>query len=247
MKIIATIQVRMGSGRLPGKTMRMIQGKPLLQYLLDRVGRAKHLSGMVVATPESPENDIIEKFCSSYGVPCFRGAEDDVTGRMVSALESQGADVGVEAYGDSPLLDPKIIDTCIEAYLKGGFDWVGNSRQESFPSGMYVEVFSSRALRNSAERTQDLAFREHGTLFLRRHPALYKLKDIEATGTLLRPDIHLDVDTEEDLAVITAIISHFAPRNDFSIEEIIAFLDEHPEIAAHNKNVHRRWRQYQYN
>jgi len=227
--------------------MREVSGKPLLEHLLNRVRQVKHLDGIIVATSDTEENDVIEKFCSSYGVPCFRGSEDDVLARMLGALESQMADIGVEVYGDSPLSDPKLINECIEVYLgDDSYDLVGNDMKATYPSGMYSETFSVKALQDSAARCQDPAIREHGTMYLRQHPELYKLKNIEAKGRLRRPDIYLDVDTEVDVRVIEAILNHFAPRNDFSLEEIFVFLDEHSELAQLNQHVHRRWKQYQY-
>ena len=244
-RIIATVQMRMGSERLPGKSLHPLAGKPLIGRLLDRVRQAKRLDGVVLATPESPANDPIAAFCAAYGVPCFRGPEDDVLGRMVGALESQRADIGVEVYGDSPLIDPAIIDECIETYLADpSCDWVGNDRTSTFSGGMDTEVFKVSALQDSARRTQDPAVREHGTLFLRQHPELYKLKDIQATGARRRPDIILEVDAKDDIEIIESIVRYFAPREDFSIEEIIAFLDERPDLAASNQQVFRRWKQY---
>ncbi|MFA7682065.1 MAG: glycosyltransferase family protein [Candidatus Peribacteraceae bacterium] len=244
--IIATILVRMGSERLPGKHMRIASGKPLLGHMLERVQRAEKLGGIIVATPESTENDVIEELCQSYKIPCFRGSEDDVLGRMLGALEDQNADIGVQIYGDGYLIDPAIIDHCIETYLKEqSYDLVGNDLKHTFPSGQFVEAFSVSALRNSANRTQDPAVREHGTLFVRQHPDLYALNNIEAQDPLRRPDIHLDVDTQEDAEVIESILNHFAPRNDFTLAEIIAFLDANPKIAQHNQHVQKRWKQYQ--
>jgi spore coat polysaccharide biosynthesis protein SpsF len=244
-RIIATVQVRMGSERLPGKALRLFAGKPMLAHLLDRVRLTKNLDGMVVATPESPENDAVEAFCSLYGVPCFRGSEDDVLGRMLGALESQHADIGVEVYGDSPLVDPLIIGECIETYLAdSSYDWVGNDRTTTYSGGMDAEVFSVKALRDTARRTQDPAVREHGTLYLRQHPELYKLKDIEAQGVRRRPDICLEVDEKADITIIEEVLRYFSPRLDFTVEEIIAFLDEHTELATSNQKVFRRWKQY---
>lgn len=214
--------------------------------MLDRVRRAKRLDGIVVAVPASPPNDVLASFCVSYGIPCFRGPEDDVLGRMLAALEAEHADIGVEVYGDGFLIDPAIIDSCVETFLAtDAYDFVGNDLVLTFPSGQFVEAFSVRTLKDSAARTSDPSIREHGTLYIRQHPELYRQKNIEATGTLRRPDIHLDIDTEHDLKMTEAIVDHFAPRNDFSIEDVIGFLDAHPDIRELNRHVYRRWRQYQ--
>jgi spore coat polysaccharide biosynthesis protein SpsF (cytidylyltransferase family) len=246
-RVIAIINVRMGSERLPGKTMREIAGRPLLGHLLDRVRGARGLDGIVVATPESQKNDVIETCCRTEHVACFRGSEDDLVTRTLGALESADAEIGVEIYGDGPLIDPAMIEECLQVFLnEGPYDLVGNDMKATYPSGMYTEAFSVQAFRDAGKRTSDPAIREHGTLFLRKHPEIYRVKNIEAQDKLCRPDIHLDVDTEEDFRVIEEILRHFAPRKDFRLEEIIDFLDAHPEIAESNQHVHRRWKQYQH-
>lgn len=237
----------MGSERLPGKSLREIIGRPILGHLLDRVRQTQGIDGLIVATPESGENDCIEAFCEREGVSSFRGSEDDVLGRMLGALEETKASIGIEVYGDGPLIDHAMIEECLGVFMnEGPYDLVGNDMKGTYPSGMYTEVFSVAALRDSALRTDDPAVREHGTFFLRKHPDLYRVKNIEAEGSLRRPDIHLDVDTEEDCGVIAAIIGHFTPRSDFTLREIIEFLDTNPTIRESNAHIHRRWKQHQY-
>ena len=235
----------MGSERLPGKMMLEVAGKPLLGHLIDRVKQVRGVDSIVIATPDTKPNDVIEAYCKEAGVSCFRGSEDDVLGRMVGALEQEGADIGIEIYGDSPLIDPRLVEECFVEYKKGGCDWVGNDRKNTYPSGMFTETFSVSALQNSATKTSDPAVREHGTLYVRQHPDEYKQKNIEGKGKLNRPDVHLDIDSPEDFALFESIVTHFAPRNDFSLEEILAYLDAHPDIAKGNQHVHRRWTQYQ--
>jgi spore coat polysaccharide biosynthesis protein SpsF (cytidylyltransferase family) len=226
--------------------MKPINGRPLLGILIDRVKQSKHINSIVVATSVNKNNDIIETFCANEGIHCFRGSEDDVAGRMLGALESEGADIGVEIYGDGPLNDPRLIDECIEYYLNDGtYDLVGNDMKATYPSGMYSETFSVKAFKDSTERTSDPAIREHGTLYLRQHPDLYKTINIEADGKLNRSDIHLDVDTKYDFDIIEAIVKNFAPRNDFSLSEILDFLDANPLLAKSNQHTERRWKQYQ--
>ncbi len=245
-RTIAVTYVRMGSERLPGKMLREIAGKPLLGHLIDRIRRVPHIDGMVMATSVRPENDAIERLCKTEGVSCFRGSEEDVLGRVLGALEQGHAEIGVIAYGDGPLIDPALMAECLEALQSDTtLQLVGNDMKATYPSGMYTEAFHMSALRDTATRTDDPVMREHATLFLRKHPELYRTKNIEASGALRRPDIHLDVDTEEDFCVITAIAEHFAPRTDFTLAEILAFLDAHPTIAALNRDVPRRWTRYQ--
>ncbi|MDD3896387.1 MAG: glycosyltransferase family protein [Candidatus Peribacteraceae bacterium] len=245
-KIVAIIAARMGSERLPGKHMHDIGGKPMIEHLIDRVRQSQKIDGIVVAIPEGAENDVLAQLCKEKNISCHRGPEDDVVARMIGALEQEKADIGVQVYGDGPLIDPAVIDELIGIYRQDdSYDLIGNDMKASYPSGCYAEVFAVQTLKEAAERTQDPAVREHGTLCMRQHPEIYKIMNIEAQGNLHRPDIHLDVDTEEDARVIEAIVDNFAPRNNFSLHEMLAFLDENPDIMKLNKNVFRRWKQYQ--
>lgn len=246
MRVVAAIQVRMGSSRLPGKMMRQILGKPLLGHLLDRAERSRRLDGLVVAASDRPENDVIEAYCRGRGVACFRGSEDDVLGRMLGALTREGAEVGVEVFGDGPLIDPALVDEMIETFLQDPDrpDFLGNDLKTTYPPGMEVEVFRVEALADAAGRTDDSRLREHGTLFIRQHPELYRLRNMEAPADLARPDLTIEVDTEEDLRVVSAVLEHFRDRPDFTLRDVIAFLDASPAVKTLNQKVPRRWREF---
>ena len=118
MKTIASVQVRMGSSRLPGKVMLSVCSRPLLGHLLDRLRLSKTLDGIIIATSTAVENDVIEEFCRKEGVACFRGSETDVLDRTLQSLKSMAATVGVEVFGDGPLIDPEVIDQVVDYYVK---------------------------------------------------------------------------------------------------------------------------------
>lgn len=246
MKVVASVQVRMGSTRLPGKVMMPLGNRPLLGFLIDRLRLCKTIDDIVVATSVEPENDVIEGFCSDEGVPCFRGSEQDVLQRTLGALEKTSAAIGVEVFGDCPLIDPRIVDEAVEKFLNSPeYVFVGNDLKTTFPPGMEVEVFAVAALRDSDKRVAPSdPIREHGTLFIRQSPEIYKLLNFEADGEYDRPELELEVDSIEDLDVVNAIVQHFDPRQDFSLGEVIHFLDEHPQISERNKMVHRRWKEF---
>ena len=246
MKIIASVQVRMGSSRLPGKVMRSVLSRPLLGYLLDRLRLSKALDGIIIATSTAVENDVIVEFCRKERVACFRGSETDVLDRTLQSLKSMAATVGVEVFGDGPLIDPQIIDQVVDYYVKNeGYDYVGNDLETTYPPGMEVEVFSTKALSDSSDRLpRSDPRREHGTLFIRQNPDIYKITNLEAPVRHHRPDLGLEVDTSEDFQVIARVIEHFSGRADFALEEIIEFMDSNPEIANINRQVPRRWKQY---
>lgn len=243
MKVVASVQVRMGSTRLPGKVMEVVLGRPLLGHLLDRMRLCSCLDNIVVATPDSTENDVIQEFCSSENIACFRGSEDDVLNRTLEALRSQSAGIGVEVFGDCPLIDPRVVDDIVRYFIQNpGYDFVGNDLVTTYPPGMEVEVFSVDALADSDRRVVDEAIREHGTLFIRQHPEIYKIINLDAPEQFHRPELELEIDTIEDLEVIRIILGHFSGRIDYRLEEIIEFLDSNQDVSRLNKNVPRRWK-----
>jgi spore coat polysaccharide biosynthesis protein SpsF (cytidylyltransferase family) len=235
----------MGSTRLPGKVMMPLGNRPLLGFLIERLRLCRTIDEVVVATSIENENDVIEEFCANEGIACFRGSEEDVLKRTLGALESVSATIGVEVFGDCPLIDPLIVDDIVTKFLDHArYDFIGNDLKTTYPPGMEVEVFSVAALQDSDDRVAASdPIREHGTLFIRQNPQLYKVINLEAEGKRRRPEVELEVDSREDLDVVTAIIQHFDPRIDFSLDEVLRFLDDNPEIVEINRSVHRRWKE----
>ena len=235
----------MGSGRLPGKTMADLDGRPLLWHLINRLRQTSGIDEISVATSILKENDVIENFCKSEKLFCYRGSEEDVLTRTLESLKAHDADVGVIVYGDNPLVDPVVVDEVIDFYkVNREYDWVGNDLLTTFPAGMEVEVFNVGALLDSSNRETDPSIREHGTLHIRQNPNTYSLWNIEAEGVRRRPDLHLGVDVGEDLEVVRMIMKHFSNGAVFRLEDIIEYLDRNPQLPLRNRNVHRRWRKY---
>jgi spore coat polysaccharide biosynthesis protein SpsF len=242
----AVINVRMGSSRLPGKVLRNICGKPMLGHLIDRLRFAKTIDQILVATSVLAANDPIASFCAGYGVGCFRGPEEDVLGRTLGALRSADARTGIVVYGDGPLVDAVIVDSVVGAYIDAAerYDFVGNDLKTTYPAGMEAEAFSVAALADADRRCTDPAIREHGTLYIRCNPQLYRLLNLEAPASQRRPDLALEVDAEGDIGVIAAILGSFPNRADFELEDIIKFLDAHPQLAKINHDIPRRWKAF---
>mgnify|MGYP001398269073 FL=1 len=235
----------MGSGRLPGKTMVDLDGRPLLWHLINRLRQTSGIDEISVATSILKENDVIEDFCKNEKLFCYRGSEEDVLTRTLESLEAHDADVGVIVYGDNPLVDPVVVDEVIDFYkVNREYDWVGNDLLTTFPAGMEVEVFNVGALLDSSNRETDPSIREHGTLHIRQNPNTYSLWNVEAEGVRRRPDLHLGVDVGEDLEVVRMIMKHFSNGAVFRLEDIIEYLDRNPQLPLRNRNVHRRWRKY---
>ena len=248
MRTVAVILARIGSGRLPGKVMRSVDGKPLLGYLLDRVGLCRGIDEIIVASSEKTENDVIESYCQSRGVTVFRGSEEDVLSRLDGALQSVQADTGVLVFGDGPLIDPRIIENTIRIFRETEqYDFVGNDLTTSWPPGMEVEVFKARALEDSSTRCSDSKIREHATLYIRSHPERYLLHNVNAPRSYKRPDLSFEVDEEVDFVVIKKLLEHFTKRIDFSLKELIEFMDQNPYLRELTVNVERRWKEHRGN
>jgi spore coat polysaccharide biosynthesis protein SpsF (cytidylyltransferase family) len=211
---------------------------------MDRLTASKRLDVFVVATTDLVEDDPIEKYCKEFGIACYRGSPNDLLDRITCAYLSHGADVGVIVYGDGPMIDPLIIDQGIELYESfGSFDFVGNDLLTTFPAGMEVEVFSIDALCRSRSMCTDSNVREHGTLFLRQNPKLFRIHNFEAVGVLRRPDLSLEVDTPEDLEVFDQVAKHLNTISSFSLNEIIRFVDAN-NLKELNEHIPRRWKKY---
>ena len=245
MRIVAVIPARMGSERLPGKVLLPVRGKPLLGHLIDRVRMCRGIDEVVVATSDKPENDAIENYCASRSILTFHGSEDDVLSRLDGVMRLMHADTGVLLFGDGPLIDPRIIDDCINVFCDAGeYDLVSNDLKTNWPPGMEVEVFGAAAIEDANASCVDPAVREHGTLFIRTQPERYRLYNIDAPREYKRPDLSFEVDEEVDFLVIEKILMHFNQRPDFTLRELIDFMDKNPNLREMTANVERRWKQY---
>lgn len=247
MKITATIQARMGSTRLPGKVLMAIAGKPMLQWQIERLKNCRLIDRIVVATSINPHDDEIVNFCVDNSVEFYRGSEDDVLSRLACLVEDLNVQLHVECYGDSPLVDPQIVDEFIGFYLKNSskFDYVTNTLKTTYPPGMEVSIYSGEILRRvNAFVSFDDPLREHVGFNVTRFKQLFRLKNLEAPKHFRYPDVYLEVDTKSDLVLIEKIILDLSVGNKgyFGLAEILNYLHDRPHLAGVNKMVPRRWK-----
>ncbi len=242
MRVII-IQARMGSTRLPGKSMKLLSGKPLLWHVVQRCKRAKRADLVVVATSRNPEDDAIEKFCASETISCYRGSHDDVLSRYYETAKQVPAETIIRITSDCPLIDPGLIDDCARVFEKGGVDYVSNVNPErTFPRGLDVEVFSFRALTQAHEEAREPYEREHVTPYLwqNKNNQFSIGEPIVATSSYRRP-YRLCVDYQEDFDVMERIYREFYEEGEIiSTLSAIAFLDAHPEVASLNRECEQK-------
>jgi spore coat polysaccharide biosynthesis protein SpsF len=241
MKIVATIEARMTSSRLPGKVLLPVNGRPMLSYLVQRLRQAESIEEIVLATTTNPTDDILIGFAKQNNISFFRGSEQDVMLRVIGASESANADVIVEITGDCPIIDPFIVEQAIRMYRKNPCDYLGNSIVRSYPDGMDTQVFSLDALRRSASMTNDPLDHEHVTLHIKNHPELFRIIHLVAPPNEHWPELGLTLDEMDDYELLRKIIEHFGNTHPFfTCREVVSLLKESPEWVAINRHVKRK-------
>ena len=241
MKIVATIEARMTSSRLPGKVLLPAAGKPMLQHLVERLRAVPSLDAVVIATTINSTDDAIEDFAHEVGVGCYRGSEDDVMARVVGAAESAQADLVVEITGDCPIIDPQIVEQTIRMFQANTADYVSNAHLRSYPDGMDIQVFPLQTLKDSAEKTCNPLDREHVTLHIRNHPDQYSHLHLVAPPELHWPDLGLTLDEEDDYELLKKIIEHFEPEKPmFGCLDVVRLLRQNPDWIDINRHVVRK-------
>lgn len=236
MKIVATIEARMNSSRLPGKVLKPICGKPMLELMVERLQCCKKLDQIVIATADNSSCDAIETLAEKLGVDCFRGSEDDVLDRVLKAAGSVEADAIVELTGDCPLMDPEIVDQLVTAYVSGGKDYCSNVLARTYPAGMDVQVFGYSILERVAALTQDPDDREHVSLYIYQHPEMFSLQSVKSNLPDHMAEWRLVVDTPEDFELTTRIFEAlYSGNSKFGLSEISQLLEKNPEWLYLNK------------
>lgn len=245
-KVTASIQARMGSSRLPGKVLRKLHGKEMLRWQVDRIRESRLVDEVVVATTTSPVDDEIVEFCRTYDVRCFRGPEHDVLGRICRLINEFDVELHVECFGDSPFVDPQLIDEFVGFFFKHSkrLDFVTNSLETTYPPGLDFHVYrGSSLLQVEVLMSKDDELREHAGYNLSRFPAVVRTESLRAPGWLEAPGFFLEVDTEEDFEVAKEVLGHFLERGQqmFGAGQLIEFMSQNPVLVAKNSFVQRRW------
>jgi len=241
MNTVIIVQARMGSTRLPGKIMKPLIGRPMLDQQIERLKRVTKADSVVVATSTAFGDNAVESLCTDLAVPCYRGSENDVLSRYYDAAVSAGADIIVRVTGDCPLIDPQLIDDIVERYLAepDSLDYISNTVERTYPRGLDTEVFSMNALTRAHNEAKAQPEREHVTPYIWQHPDKFAV----AAFTNDKDYSHhrWTVDTVQDLVLVQKMFEALYPNQpNFTWHDCLALLDKHPDWVRINADVKQK-------
>jgi glutamate-1-semialdehyde aminotransferase/spore coat polysaccharide biosynthesis protein SpsF (cytidylyltransferase family)/predicted dehydrogenase len=233
--IVAIIQARMGSSRLPGKSLAEVEGRPMLWHVVQRVKRAKMIDRVVVATSTNGTDDAIERMCVGNGIPCYRGSENDVLDRYYSAARVEKASQVVRITADCPLIDPEVIDRVVGRFQRGDVDYASNAMVRSFPDGLDTEVFSFSALEKAWHEATRTSEREHVTPYLRSDK--FRNANVESRLMPLYQHYRWTVDEPEDLEFIRAVYRAMRGKESFGMNDVLGLIEKNPGLEKMNSEI----------
>lgn len=238
-KIVAIVQARMGSSRLPGKVLRDIHGKPMLAWVVERAHRANMVSEVVVATTTDKGDDLIAQMCDSMNVACFRGDTFDVLDRYYQAAREVQADIIVRLTADCPLIDPELIDLVVEKFMDEKVDFAANRLpppfERTYPIGLDVEVVSFSALERAWREATEKHEREHVLPYLYDVPDRFPMYIVN--NNINYGSYRWTVDTEPDLQFVRAIFALLPDQERFSWTDVLKIVKDHPELTEINAAI----------
>lgn len=239
MNTVIIVQARMTSTRLPGKVLKEVNGKPLLEYLVERLQRVNQADNIIIATTENRTDEPIIKVCDRLEVDYFRGSEEDVLARYYFAAKKYNAKHIVRITSDCPVIDPVVIDEVIRIYHSKNYDAVANGLIRTFPRGMDTEVFSFQCLEDAYFHADKPYEREHVTPYIYEHKEKYSIHNYPYPFDYSK--YRWTVDTEEDFDLIKKIIeSLYNNKPKFTLEDCIQLLKENPEWSKINAHIEQK-------
>lgn len=233
MTIIALLQARCSSSRLPGKVLKPLLGQPMILRQIERLRRTQRIDELMVVTSEDASDDALAEVCEKADVPVFRGSLNDVLDRFYRAIESKTVDHVVRLTADCPLTDPATVDAVIDFYLDGGFDYASNTLSPTYPDGLDAEIFRAEVLRTIWREASLPSEREHVTSFIYKHPERFKLGNLARDPDL--SSLRWTVDTPADFVFAEAVYEAlYAGNSGFDFADVLALLARRPELQLIN-------------
>ncbi|MEC0234311.1 glycosyltransferase family protein [Paenibacillus kribbensis] len=238
MNIVAIIQARMGSTRLPGKVSLDLLGLTVLERVVKRIKKVKQINKIVVATTDLTSDETIVKLAHKADVEVYRGSESDVLKRYYEAAVTHHADVIIRITSDCPVIDPVIIDELIANYITGSYDYVSNTIERSYPRGLDAEVFSFASLEKAHLEAKNMEQREHVTPYIYQNPDQFSLLSVTCAKDY--SNYRWTLDTTEDWELIQQIYTYFKDRDSFDWQDVLELMEIRPEIALINSHVEQK-------
>lgn len=236
--ILAVLQARTSSSRLPGKVMMPLAGAPMLARQIERIARARMLDGLVVATSDRADDDCVAELAATAGAGVFRGSLEDVLDRYFRAALAYRPSHVVRLTGDCPLADWEVIDAAVSFMIQGGFDYASNTLEPTWPDGLDVEVVTYAALEAAWREAADTVEREHVMPFVTRRPDRFKLGSLRNQIDL--SEMRWTVDEPADYAFAVTIYDALYSLNPaFTTADVLALLRQHPELGRVNTAIPR--------
>ena len=233
METAIILQARLGSKRLPGKVLKKINGKTILEYTIERLKKTRLSKNIIVATTNREEDKKIIKVAKKTNCHTFRGSTNNVLNRYYKAAVHYKVKNIVRICSDCPLIDPKIINKVYFFYLKNNYDYVSNKIFPSYPIGMGVEILNFQSLKKANKLTKNSYDKEHVTAYIYKSPKKFKIKNVGLKKKLLNYRIVLDY--IEDFKLISNIQKHFnKQRKDFTLKDIIKYINRNPILKKKN-------------
>jgi len=238
LKVVAIIQARVGSTRLPGKVLKDLAGATVLARVVERVRRARRIDEVLIATTDRPADDAIVAECRKCSVAVSRGDQDDVLDRYFRAAQLKKADVVVRITSDCPLIDPEITDKTVAAFLEARPDYASNVMVRTYPRGLDTEVISFDALARAWQQARKPYEREHVTPYITEHPLEFKL--LSVTGDDDFSSHRWTVDTPEDMEFAQAVYARLHGNASFTWRDVLELLDREPGLVDLNRGVQQK-------
>ena len=236
MNIVAIIQARMGSTRMPNKVMHKIIDTPMIKILFDRVSLSKKINKIILATTTNHNDDLLANYLKHINYDVYRGDEVNVLDRYYQAAEKENADVIVRITGDCPLVDSSLVDQCVQEFKNSNVDYFSNIEPPTFPDGLDIEVMSLASLKIANKEASTKYDREHVTPYIHKNPEKFQISNFENDIDL--SNFRWAVDEKDDLLFVKKIVSKLN-KKPILINDILNVIKNEPKIFEINLNVNR--------
>jgi len=238
MNVLAIIQARMGSTRLPGKVLLSLEGKTVIEHVVERVKCAKLVDEVIVATSININNLPLIRVCAEKNIRVFCGSEEDVLDRFFQLAKLLVPAHIVRITADCPVIDPAIIDKIIATHFLENADYTSNTIDETYPDGLDIEIFTYKSLTQAWNEASLSSEREHVTPYIKKHPDLFLLKSI--VSDINYADKRWTLDTELDFEFLRSIFNILYKKNHFfSMNDILHLIKKQPSLEKINSNIIR--------